>query len=592
MLFLLVFIKTSPFTSTILVQSLFKCYTMVSKGGANLNNIALYRIMTIVLMAVRFFWQIIRFRYRYKNRWTEPTVQAGWENLLVKQAATYRETALRLEGLLIKIGQFMSSRADILPPVIIEQLSQLVDQVPAVAWERARQVLEAEWGHPYGTLVHKISVEPVASASIGEVYKGYLHNGTCVAIKIQRPAIERIIRTDFKAIKIVIWLMNHFTSYGKMMDLNKLYQEMTAIIGDELNFRKELNNGLYFQQRYANFTSVRIPTYYAEYSTRRVLVMEWIEGAKITDISFLNDHHIDRKQLAERLFNMFLEQLLKEGKFHADPHPGNILVTADGTIVLLDFGMVGTIRRQDTLAIRQLIEGILIEDYQQVIQALDQLGFLLPYADRELLTDVLKRTMDIYLEQDFLQLDEAVVQRILADMRAIVRDEAIQVPSELAFFGRAVSTFVGLLYALDPNVKLLELSKPLIQQWLASQTSSESGAKGPLSLLKMVQKYVTPLLKLPQQLEDIVQEPRRYRQLTQRQAQERMQTVFHQSRKNDSMLFVLFSFALLLVGIIMSQLTVQYTAIALLALSLLYYSFTLRNYKHTIQQFARKDDQQ
>ncbi|WNF38867.1 AarF/UbiB family protein [Bacillaceae bacterium IKA-2] len=164
-----------------------------------MKKIAFYRIIVIVLMAVKFFVQVVLFQKRYQKNWTDD-VQRKWELLLKHQAAEYRRTALKLEGLLIKVGQFLSTRADIMPAVFLKELEDLVDRIPSVSWEQAKAVLEEEWNTDYGDIIHKISAEPVASASIGEVYHGYLHNGDSIAIKIQRPGIEKIILTDFKCI--------------------------------------------------------------------------------------------------------------------------------------------------------------------------------------------------------------------------------------------------------------------------------------------------------------------------------------------------------------------------------------------------------
>ncbi|MBM7579804.1 ABC1 kinase family protein [Jeotgalibacillus terrae] len=283
-----------------------------------MKKIAGYRIYKIVTMAVKFFLQVYFFNRRYRGRW-DPSVEKKWSDLAGKQAREYKQTSLKLEGLMIKVGQFLSTRADIMPRSFILELEGLTDRVPPVPWEKAKEVIESEWNTDYGSMVHKISEKPVASASIGDVYHAWLHNGDSVAIKVQRPGIDFIIRTDFKALKIVIWLAKKFTNFGKQADLDALYDEMVSVIGDELNFKKELQNGVAFGERFKDTEGVIVPRYYEEYTTRRVLVMEWIEGSKITDLSFLDKHSLNREDLAERLLLLFVDQLLNEGMFHADP---------------------------------------------------------------------------------------------------------------------------------------------------------------------------------------------------------------------------------------------------------------------------------
>lgn len=536
-------------------------------------------------MALRFFLQIILFQKRHQHKLNEEKTQEKWERLLQNQATEFRETALRLEGLLIKVGQFLSARADIMPPIFLKELEELVDQVPAVPWEQAKEVLETEWDQYYGEIVHKISAQPVASASIGEVYHAYLHNGESVAIKIQRPGIERLIRIDFKAIKMVIWFARHFTSYGKKMDLLKLYKEMTIVIGQELNYKKELQNGLYFQKRYERFNNVMVPNYYTQYSTKKVLVMEWIEGAKITDLSFLEKHNIDRNELASRLLKVFLEQLLQQGKFQADPHPGNLMMKSDGTIVLIDFGMIGDIKKDDAIAIQALVEGIIFEDYDIVIEALQKLKFLLPHANKDKLKEVLASMVNIYLEQDFTQLNDIMVQQILEDVQVVIRNEPIQLPSDLAFFGRAISIFVGVLYTLDPKINLVEISKPVIQDWLAD--NQEQAAS---SLFGIVQQYVKPLLHLPRQLQDVLNEPKRFRDMEHMKERIRLSEFLHQSKKRDALWFMILSFIGTYLGFLLNHFMLAYGTAAMFAVSTVYYLYVSISYKRFINEINRKDD--
>ncbi|PIC57150.1 hypothetical protein CSV80_10605 [Sporosarcina sp. P12(2017)] len=185
-----------------------------------------YRIIRIVWMAVVFFIQVLLFQKRHRGNFT-PAVAEKWNKLVTNQAKIYKKTALELGGLLVKLGQFLSTRADIMPASFIEELEGLTDQVTPVPSELALQLLDDEWGKPHNEYLRDITSKPVASASIGEVYKAVLHNGLEVAIKIQRFDIERILRADFQAVRIVIWLAKKWSSLSKQIDLNVLYQEMT-----------------------------------------------------------------------------------------------------------------------------------------------------------------------------------------------------------------------------------------------------------------------------------------------------------------------------------------------------------------------------
>ncbi|MDZ5713056.1 ABC1 kinase family protein [Jeotgalibacillus haloalkalitolerans] len=467
------------------------------------KKVAAYRIYKIVTMAVKFFLQVYFFNRRYRGRW-DPSVEKKWSDLAGKQAREYKQTALKLEGLMIKVGQFLSTRADIMPRSFIIELEGLTDRVPPVPWEKAKQVIEDEWNTDYGNMVHKISEKPVASASIGDVYHAWLHNGDSVAIKVQRPGIDYIIRTDFKALKIVIWLAKKFTKFGKQADLNALYSEMVNVIGDELNFKKELQNGVAFGERFKDTEGVIVPRYYEEYTTRRVLVMEWIEGSKITDLSFLDKHGLNREDLAERLLLLFVDQLLNEGMFHADPHGGNILIKSDGTIVLIDFGMVGVIRKNDAEAVQRAVEGVIFERYGEVVGALEDMKFLLPSADKDILEEIVERVVAVYKSGDWQDGESLMMEKLLEDVQDIVRTQPIQLPTEFAFFGRALSTFTGVIYTIYPEADFIEMARPTIVRW-----ASDRGGEG--DTWQTVLRTIQPYLSAPSKLLDAIEEPKRYR---------------------------------------------------------------------------------
>jgi predicted unusual protein kinase regulating ubiquinone biosynthesis (AarF/ABC1/UbiB family) len=446
-------------------------------------------------MFLKFVLQLYFFHKKHKT-W-DTTTHVRWEALLKKQAVEYRENALKLEGLMIKVGQFLSTRADIMPDVFIKELADLIDKVPPVPTDISKKILEKEWGQSLDSHLSYISDKPVASASIGEVYKGTLLNGQDVAIKIQRHNISKIIHTDFKALRIVLWITRKFTILGKELNTDALYQEVVSIIGNELNYYKELKNGQYFQRRFHDSTDYYIPQFYEEYSTGKVLVMEWIEGRKVTDIPFLNKHNINRKVAARKLFQFFVDQLFDYGMFHADPHQGNILITSKGTIVIIDFGMVGEISKEDAQHIRQMIQGFILDDYELVITQLKELGFLLPHANKHKLQTLLKTYSDMYIEKKIHQLDEKLVEDIFQDLKQIVRDQPIQLPAEFAFLGRAASIGLGVLTIIDPHIDFMALGKPVVREWLDKDEERSGNIKW-----HFIKESVKPLFALPRNLNE------------------------------------------------------------------------------------------
>ncbi|MDN3451463.1 AarF/UbiB family protein [Planococcus sp. APC 3906] len=474
-----------------------------------MNQFSFIRIYRIVFMAVKFYTQATLFQRRHRGAWN-PLVEEKWNTLVTKQAKQYKTLALKLGGLMIKMGQFLSTRADIMPKSFLEELEGLTDRVPSVEREKIISVLETEWNSPYSSYLAELSEGAVASASIGEVYKGTLKDGTVVAVKIQRPGTEKLLRADFQAMRIVIWFMKTFTPLSKQINFTQLFGEMTETIGAELNFLQELQSGRAFADRFSEMDGIRFPVYFDDLSTRRVLVMEWIEGARITDLAFIEKHGLDRHEIAERLFILFLEQILYGGQFHADPHGGNILLKPDGTIVLIDFGMTSTITAADSQAVLRIAEGIIFKNYELVLDALEELRFLLPQANRELLADTISRLVAAYESDELMQMDSFVVERLFKDMQNIVRTQPVQLPAEFAFFGRAASIFVGVLNVLDPGIDLLALARPRVLEWASTQKEGKP-VFGKSDVLRWVLNASGPFRVLPQKVISYLEEPERMR---------------------------------------------------------------------------------
>lgn len=467
-------------------------------------------------MFIKFLFQHFLFNQRHKS-WN-PNIEQLREELLKKQAIEYRQKAIKLQGLMIKVGQFLSTRADMFPKAFLDELEGLIDKVPPIPSEKSLKVLEREWGGDIKGYLKSITEKPVASASIGEVYKATLHNGQKVAIKIQRYRIDEIIHTDFKALRIVLWIAQHFTSLGKRANLKGLYKEMVQVIGNELNYEKELENGQYFHKRYHGKNNILVPQFYEEYSTRKVLVMEWMDGAKVTDKHFIEKHHLDRKKIAESLFEFFVEELIDCGVFHADPHPGNILVNKKGQLIIIDFGMIGKIKKEDEHYLKTLLKGFMIKDYKLIIEQLELLGFFLPHADKRYMENMLRQYVEAYFENSVSVLDKELIESIMFDIQELVRTQPIQLPAEYAFLGRAALIALGVMTAVDPNMDLLEMYKPVIREWLEEGEKDKSSF--PSQLLK---EAALPLLTIPRNVNDWLEAPKIDRQESREQHWEKME---------------------------------------------------------------------
>ncbi|PFG07343.1 putative unusual protein kinase regulating ubiquinone biosynthesis (AarF/ABC1/UbiB family) [Bacillus sp. es.034] len=413
----------------------------------------MWKVLSLALsIVVRVYW----YRLRGKSQWEKEKL---WEQI----GKEFKETLFELNGVLIKVGQLLSIREDLLPKGFINQIQDLVDHVPPSPWEKIESVLEREWDATVTTKVKSIDQEAIASASIGEVYKATLLDGTQAAIKVQRPEIPSLVKTDFRTLSIIIWFARHFAPMPKgFINFKMLYRELKQVIEQELDFSKEMNTAITFKQRFKDHANVKIPTMYPELCTDKVLVMEWVDGVRLNDRKAIELYGLNGQKLAQELFRLFLPQWLEPGFFHADPHAGNILLQPDGTFVLLDYGMIGEISKRDSAHFQDLLEGVLLKNFRKASEALAELGFLLPDASPKTIEPVLKEFVTLDMEQ-FKQMDLISVKKEINEM---VKSLPVQVPTRFIFLGRSFATIEGLVHTLSPNEETLDVVKPAFMDWV------------------------------------------------------------------------------------------------------------------------------
>lgn len=423
-----------------------------------------WRMLRILSFGITVIFLIYWYNLRKKS-------DNEWEELWSAIGRRFRNLLFELEGLLIKVGQMLSIRRNLFPEGFIGQIQDLVDHVPPSPWPEIQQVLEREWKGPIQEKLESIETKAVASASIGEVYRAKMKDGTTVAIKVKRPTIKAIMKTDFRSLAIVLWLVRHLAPIPKgFINFQLLFDELKLVIERELDFIAELETINRFRTRFESVDRLKIPKVYPELSTASVLVMEWVEGERITNTEFLDQSGIDRGELAERLMRLFMPQWLEPGVFHADPHAGNVLIDGNGTIILLDFGMVGEISKNDAARFQKLVHAVLLNDYAQAVGVLGELGFLLPGADvkkvETLLEEAITFDLEEYKNKDLFEVKKEITE--------IIKSLPIQVPTRFIFLGRSVGTMEGILQTVNPDRDILEIAKPVFKDWL---NQSGNGAK-------------------------------------------------------------------------------------------------------------------
>lgn len=513
----------------------------------------LVRMSKVLSLAFGIFLQIYWYKIRRKPK-------QEWEKLWGEIGARYRNTLFELEGLLIKVGQFLSTRGDLLPRAFISQIEDLTDKVPPSDWSEIQKILKTE---------NFLSIEKtaVASASIGEVYKGRLKDGTEVAIKVKRPYIDNIIQTDFKVLAIVIWFADHFVPIPKgFINFKVLFQELKQTIERELDYTKELETILFFRERFKDMDTVKIPSVYPELSTSNVLVMEWVEGIRFTDDEALEQVEATHEELAQRLMKVFLPQWLEPGIFHADPHPGNVLVSKEGKIILLDFGMIGEISKKDAAHFQGLIESFLSKNYSKAVDCLSQLGFLLPEADSRTIERLLAELVSFEPEQ----LKQMDIMAFKKEMNDTIQALPIQVPTRFVFLGRSFVTIEGIIRHLAPEAELLDLGKPVFMEWLNKQGNNKWSF-----IWKWIQSQ--PAFKLIHSVTEFLHAPQKL--LDVKELEQRRQFQFMMFENNKKHLFQLIVLGIIgvLVGIYTSHSLILNLSVGGTAITLI--GYYICNYK-------------
>lgn len=376
------------------------------------------------------------------------------------RARRIRTTALEMGGVLIKVGQFLSSRVDLLPPEYIEELSLLQDEVPGVAFAEIRSAAEFELGGPLEQFYAQFSEVALAAASLGQVHVATLHTGQTVAVKVQRPHIEEIVEADLGSLRYIVTWLERFTSVRRRIDLSAVLVEFEETLRLELDYTAEGHHAERISVMFAEDAGIVVPRVYWSHSTARLITLQYMWGTKVTDFASLDQQGISRARVAEILMRAYLKQVLEVGFFHADPHPGNIAVRPGPVVVLLDFGMVGEITPIMRESIRKIFFGVIRRDFEEVLVAAERLGFVTSGADRRSLKRALAWMVDTFYEMSLGDLQEIDPRYVLNQLQDVLFSESLRVPPNFAFLGRALGTLVGLATALDPSFQFVEVAEP------------------------------------------------------------------------------------------------------------------------------------
>lgn len=379
-----------------------------------------------------------------------------------RRAERLTATIAGLGPTFIKLAQVFSARADIIPEPYLGSIGKLQDRVPPVPYEDICRVIEAELGRPVDAVFTELEAEPVAAASLGQVHRGLIGDER-VAVKVLRPEVEGLVALDLDISFRILLLLNVLFPNHHIRALTNVVREFSARVREEMDFRAEARHVELFQKHFASDTRIRAPRVLGEYTRRRVLVMEWVAGDKVDRLhDRFASGDLDFAQLMETLIEVYMRMLLVEGFMHADPHPGNILVETDGTIVLLDWGMAVQLGRHTRENILRLTLAAGRDDLDAMISAMYTLGMIDPEISRAEIRDAAAEILVVVS-----RVRELGVRRVQETIREIMDTFytwPLMLPREMVYFFRASALLEGIGFRYDPAFNGLETVRPVVNR--------------------------------------------------------------------------------------------------------------------------------
>lgn len=415
-----------------------------------------------------------------------------------RAAKRITQTLLELKGLYIKIGQSLSVMSNILPPELTQGFESLQDRVPPHPFEEVNERFMTDFGKTAEELFDRIDPNPIASASLGQVHVAYHKNGDKLAVKLQYPNIDEITKKDLRTLRKIFWLIHLiFPQYN----IKSVFEECANIILMELDYINESNNIEKIEKNYTDDDKIVFPKVYHELTSHKVLTLSFIEGAKVTDIKELDKLPVDKKQLAVDLIHFYCKQIFQDGLFHADPHPGNIIITPDGKIAMLDFGAIATVSPQMREGLTLFVEGLIKKDSRILSDAIKMMGFMAKKDDDETLETVVdyfySKIRGIKIES-FKNLDVTQFQNLndlieLKKMDISLREltTLFVVPRDWILLERAMILMTGLTAQLDDKLNPVEIVIPYVEKFLLGDDKKKLAEILLSTSKEVIQSYLT-----------------------------------------------------------------------------------------------------
>jgi predicted unusual protein kinase regulating ubiquinone biosynthesis (AarF/ABC1/UbiB family) len=435
-------------------------------------------------------WEIFRVGARFASMlWWDQVWQRQSSQLRRQRADWLVQALLNLGPTFIKIGQFLSTRIDLLPREYVEALSSLHDSVPQFCPQQAITIIEAELGQPLQTLYREFDPQPIAAASLGQVHRAKLPSGEQVVVKIQRPGLGKLLDLDYRAAGRLLKMGRRFLPRDRYQELMGIYQEFFRVLLSEIDYSREGQNADRFRHNFANQSQIIVPLVYWDYSSTKVLTLSYVPGIKVDQRSTLETAGLDPKRINQIGICCYLKQLLQDGFFHADPHPGNLAVTLTGELVFYDYGMMAEVPALNKDQMVKTFFAVMKKDTDQVLDTLKMMGLLDEMTDITPMKRVMQMVLDEFTEKP---LDVQAFARIKEDVYRVFEQQPFRLPAQMTYVLKSLTTLDGIARILDPNYNLNAAAQPFVKSLVVQDKVSTLG-----SLARQAKEFIGHKLAQP-----------------------------------------------------------------------------------------------
>ncbi|WP_254280333.1 ABC1 kinase family protein [Haloarcula marina] len=418
--------------------------------GVRVRLRALWRALVVAWQFVPFVLAWARDRKRYVFFGASRSVSSEDRT---RRARRLKRTFLELGPAFIKLGQMLSTRPDALPAEYIEVLSELQDKVPPDPWADIEPLLEREFGGPVDEQFDSFDTSPISGASLGQVYEAEL-DGRRVAVKVLRPGIRERVESDLRVLETLTPVLVRGADPAQAFTLENLTEEFAATIRREMDYAHEARMLREIGANFAAEDGVAIPTPVESHSTDRVVTMTYLDGVKIDDVARLEEMGVDREALVQRLEEVYIQMIVEDGRFHADPHPGNLAVQEDGTLVFYDFGMTGRLGSGTREQLMEFYVGLATDDVDRVMDAFVAMGALDPAADRDVMREAFEIVIEQFRGEDISQYR---IEQLVGQFESQLYEFPMRLPQDLALVVRVTTVLEGVCRTLDPEFDFIEI---------------------------------------------------------------------------------------------------------------------------------------